>query len=194
MKGLGRGGANAPPQMLRRCCWLSMTSSDQWHFRGGEDTPSTSENRKTLRTNPCGFHFGFSLGPADGKLGPADGKLGPADGRLGTADGRLGPADGRLGPADGRLGPADGKLGPADGKLGPADGRLGGMDYPKGLAGGRLGGAGQHCLQPEESLLAACGIHYLRRDAISPSRVQKLHGHFPDQLVVLQLAEASVKR
>ena len=27
VKGLGRGGVNAPPQMLRRCGWLSMTFS-----------------------------------------------------------------------------------------------------------------------------------------------------------------------
>ena len=25
VKGLGRGGVSAPPQMLRRCGWLSMT-------------------------------------------------------------------------------------------------------------------------------------------------------------------------
>ena len=31
VKGLGRGGVNAPPQMLRRCGWLSMTFQE----RGG---------------------------------------------------------------------------------------------------------------------------------------------------------------
>ena len=46
MKGLGKGGVNAPPQMLRRCCWLRACEEIPWN--GLIETGFTAVLRLTI--------------------------------------------------------------------------------------------------------------------------------------------------